>query len=408
MNKNLDLLQPYPFTKLRALLEGCSTSPDYESISLAIGEPQHEPPAFVLDTIKQGLSSINKYPTTQGIDDLRKSISGWIEKRYQMPKGFIDHNSMVLPVIGSREALFATAQFIIDKSQAENNGSSPVVIIPSPFYQIYEGAAIMAGAEAVYLPCVSDNAFVADLDCVEEKVWERCQLIYVCNPSNPTGAQLSLDYYKKLLNLADRYDFVIASDECYSEIYQNENNPNPGLLDVCQKTGRKDFKRCLVFNSLSKRSNLAGMRSGFVAGDPDLIRAFLLYRTYHGCSMSLHHQVASIAAWNDETHVQENRKAYRKKLVDAVKGLKAVLEVEVPTGGFCLWAKIPVEKFNGCDETFAKALYSERGVTVLPGRYLARTINGFNPGNGYLRMAMVHNAEICNEAVERIVDLLQK
>ena len=395
MNRYLKQLHQYPFTKLAALLADVNVKTEQPSIAMTIGEPQHAPPKAVVDALVAELARLNKYPSTQGGLALRESIATWLGQRYHFPKGVLDPESMVLPVVGTREALFAIAQTVVDTSVSEE---PPLVIMPSPFYQIYEGAAIMAGAEPLYLPCDKDNNYVPDLDAVSPSQWQRCQLVYICNPSNPTGAVPTREFYQRLLVLSDKYDFVIASDECYSEIYFDELSPPPGLLEVCYAEGREDFSRCLVFNSLSKRSNLAGMRSGFVAGCQATIKAFLLYRTYHGSAMPNHHQSASIVAWNDESHVQENRILYREKMRAVVPILQQVLEVEIPAAGFCLWVKLPMD-----DELFAQTLFSEQHVKVLPGQYLARSVNNYNPGAGYIRLALVQSLEVCIEASERIV-----
>ena len=395
MNQHLKQLHEYPFTKLATLLADVEVQSTDAAIAMTIGEPQHAPPKPVLDALTAELSGLNKYPSTQGGLALRESIAAWLERRYQLPTGLVSPETMVLPVVGSREALFAIAQTVVDSSKANEQ---PLVIIPSPFYQIYEGAAIMAGAEPLYLPCDKGNDYVPDLDAVTEAQWQRCQLIYICNPSNPTGAVPTREFYQRLLALADRYDFIIASDECYSEIYFDELSPPPGLLEVCYATGREDFSRCLVFNSLSKRSNLAGMRSGFVAGCQSAIKAFMLYRTYHGSAMPNHHQAASIVAWNDEAHVQDNRALYREKMQAVVPILQKVMSVEIPAAGFCLWAKLSID-----DERFTQALFSDEHVKVLPGQYLARSVNGYNPGAGYIRLALVHPLDVCVEAAERIV-----
>ena len=400
MNSYLNKLHAYPFTKLAALLAGVEVQCNSDAIAMTIGEPQHAPPKSAVDALVAELSGLNKYPSTQGGLPLRESIAAWLCRRYKLPLDSIDPATMVLPVVGSREALFAIAQTVVDSSVSVE---PPIVIIPSPFYQIYEGAAIMAGAEPLYLPCDNSNDYVPDLDSVTEAQWQRCQLMYICNPSNPTGAVPTREFYQRLLELADRYDFVIASDECYSEIYFDELSPPPGLLEVCHDTGRDDFSRCLVFNSLSKRSNLAGMRSGFVAGCQATIKAFMLYRTYHGSAMPNHHQAASIVAWEDESHVQENRMLYREKMQAVVPILQQVMSVEIPAAGFCLWAKLPID-----DEHFAQTLYREQHVKVLPGQYLARTVNDYNPGAGYSRLALVHSLDICVEAAERIVTSLSR
>ena len=399
MNLDLDKLYPYPFTRLRALLADIEVSSPAAHISLAIGEPQHPPPEFVRQALVGELASLQRYPAIQGSPALRDAIGDWLAARYAIERQAIDAGQMILPVQGTREALFAAAQFIVNRGAPVHGQATavPLVMMPAPFYQIYEGAALMAGAEPYYLPCTALQDFVADLDAVAPAAWQRCQLLYVCNPSNPTGAVLDSAYYLQLLDLADRYDFVIASDECYSEIYPDEQQPCTGLLQACAEQGRLDFARCLVFNSLSKRSNLAGLRSGFVAGDAALIKAFLLYRTYHGSAMPAHHQAASIAAWRDEKHVRDNRAHYRAKLNAVTHELHGVLDFVPPAGGFCLWAQTPQD-----DQQFAAGLYREQHVTVLPGSYLARDIGGVNPAANYVRMALVQPLDSCVEAARRI------
>jgi N-succinyldiaminopimelate aminotransferase len=400
MNQNLQLLHEYPFGKLKTLLQNLSIETTEPVISLAIGEPQHAPPEAVLNALVADLGHINQYPSTQGSEALRQSIAAWLTQRYQLSDAVVNPESNVLPVVGTREALFAIAQTVVDVTNTQLN-SPPLVIMPSPFYQIYEGAAIMAGAEPLYLPCEAANHYLPDLDAVSDSEWNRCQLVYICNPSNPTGVIPPASFYQRLLELADRFDFVVASDECYSEIYYDEHSPPLGLLEVCQSLGRNDFARCLVFNSLSKRSNLAGMRSGFVAGCDKLIAAFLKYRTYHGSAMPLHHQSASVIAWSDEAHVQVNRQLYREKMDRIVPMLQSSLGVEIPAAGFCLWAKTPID-----DELFTQKLFSQQQVRVLPGQYLARMIDGHNPGLHYIRMALVQPIEDCVQAAERIVKLV--
>ncbi|NNL56750.1 MAG: succinyldiaminopimelate transaminase, partial [Pseudomonadales bacterium] len=358
VNPDLDKLYPYPFTRLRALLADIEVSSAAPHISLAIGEPQHPPPGFVERALVSELASLQRYPAVQGSAALRAAIGDWLARRYAIERTAIDDQHMVLPVQGTREALFAAAQFIVDRGivnsdkAEQSRPAPPLVMMPAPFYQIYEGAALMAGAAPHYMPGTAAQGFIADLDAVTPAAWQRCQLLYVCNPSNPTGVVLDSGYYQQLLELADRYDFVIASDECYSEIYPDEQRPCTGLLQACAERGRLDFARCLVFNSLSKRSNLAGLRSGFVAGDAALIKAFLLYRTYHGSAMPAHHQAASIAAWSDEQHVRDNRAQYRAKLNAVTGELRGVLDFVAPAGGFCLWTQTPVD-----DPQFAAGLY---------------------------------------------------
>jgi len=392
MNNALNQLQPYPFEKLRALLGGVTPAADKRAIALSIGEPKHTSPAFVAKALADNLDQMAVYPTTLGLPALRESIAQWCERRFGVPAGWLDAARHVLPVNGTREALFSFTQAVVNRS---DNG---LIISPNPFYQIYEGAALLAGAQPHYLPCLDSNGFNPDFDAVPAQVWERCQILFLCSPGNPTGALVPLETLKKLIALADQYDFVIAADECYSELYFDEQSPPPGLLSACAELGRSDFKRCVVFHSLSKRSNLPGLRSGFVAGDAEILKAFLLYRTYHGCAMPVQTQLASIAAWNDEAHVRDNRDLYREKFVAVLEILGPVLDVQKPDGGFYLWAKVP----GNDDAAFCRGLFEQQHVTVVPGSYLSRDVDGVNPGAGRVRMALVAPLAECVEAARRI------
>ncbi len=390
MNPDLSKLQPYPFEKL-AKLKGEVTPPtDLEHIALSIGEPKHPAPEFVLDTLRTELQRVENYPTTKGLPELNSTIANWLERRFSLEN--VDPVSQVIPVNGTREAIFAFTQAVVNRSQYR-----PLVVSPNPFYQIYEGAAYLSGAEPHFLPCLEENGFNPDYDAVPEEVWHRCQLLFVCTPGNPTGSTLKLDDFRKLIELADKYDFVLASDECYSEIYVDGADAPMGLLEACEQLGRKDFKRCVVFHSLSKRSNLPGLRSGFIAGDADLLKPFLLYRTYHGCAMPVHTQLASIAAWNDESHVQQNRSEYTQKFRSVLEILSPVLDVKQTEASFYLWPKTPIN-----EETFAQQLFAQQNVTVLPGSYLSRTVEGINPGERRIRMALVAETSECIEAAQRI------
>ncbi|WP_417660196.1 succinyldiaminopimelate transaminase [Pseudomonas sp.] len=395
MNDALNQLQPYPFEKLRALLGSVTPNAEKKAIALSIGEPKHRSPDFVAKALSDNLEQLAVYPTTLGIAALREAIANWASKRFNLPVGALDPARNVLPVNGTREALFAFTQTVVKRAQT---GEQPgYVISPNPFYQIYEGAALLAGAEPHYLPCLEQHGFNPDFAAVSDDVWQRCQILFLCSPGNPTGALIPLDTLKQLITLADKFDFVIASDECYSELYFDEANPPAGLLTACAELGRNDFKRCMVFHSLSKRSNLPGLRSGFVAGDADILKSFLLYRTYHGCAMPVQTQLASIAAWTDEDHVLANRDLYREKFDAVLAILDGVLDVQRPDGGFYLWAKTPVD-----DEQFSRDLYAQEHVTVVPGSYLSRSVNGHNPGAGRVRMALVAPLAECVEAAERI------
>ncbi|KQQ68056.1 succinyldiaminopimelate transaminase [Pseudomonas sp. Leaf127] len=391
MNNAMQLLQPYPFEKLRALLGSVTPNPDKRPIALSIGEPKHTSPAFVAQALVDNLDKMAVYPTTLGVPALREAIGHWCERRFGVPEGWIDPARHVLPVNGTREALFAFTQTVVNR---EANG---LVVSPNPFYQIYEGAALLAGAQPHYLPCLSEHGFNPDFDAVPAEIWQRCQILFLCSPGNPTGALIPVDTLKKLIALADQYDFVIASDECYSELYFDEATPPPGLLSACAELGRQDFKRCVVFHSLSKRSNLPGLRSGFVAGDAEILKAFLLYRTYHGCAMPVQTQLASVAAWNDEAHVLANRDLYREKFDAVLDILSPVLDVQRPDGSFYLWPNV-----GGDDAAFCRDLYLEQHVTVVPGSYLSRDVDGFNPGAGRVRLALVAPLAECVEAAERI------
>ena len=396
MNHALTQLQPYPFEKLRALLAGAQPPADKRPIALSIGEPKHKSPDFVAQALASNLDQLAVYPTTLGIPALREAIAAWCERRFGVPSGWLDAARHVLPVNGTREALFAFTQTVV------NREARGLVVSPNPFYQIYEGAALLAGAEPHYLPCLEDNGFNPDFDAVPADIWQRCQILFLCSPGNPTGALVPMEQLKKLIALADEHDFVIAADECYSELYFDEENPPPGLLSACAELGRSDFKRCVVFHSLSKRSNLPGLRSGFVAGDADILKAFLLYRTYHGCAMPVQTQLASIAAWQDEAHVRANRDQYRAKYDAVLEILQPVLDVQRPDGSFYLWAKTP-----GDDTTFTRELFAREHVTVVPGSYLSREVNGENPGAGRVRMALVAPLADCIEAAQRIRHFLQ-
>ena len=391
MNNALNQLQPYPFEKLRALLDGVTPAADKRAIALSIGEPKHASPAFVAKALADNLDKMAVYPTTPGLPALRESIVHWCERRFGVPAGWLNAAQHVLPVNGTREALFAFTQAVVSR------GEDALIVSPNPFYQIYEGAALLAGAQPHYLPCLDSNGFNPDFDAVPAEIWQRCQILFLCSPGNPTGALVPLDTLKKLIALADEHDFVIAADECYSELYFDEQAPPPGLLSACVELGRSDFKRCVVFHSLSKRSNLPGLRSGFVAGDAEILKAFLLYRTYHGCAMPVQTQLASIAAWNDEAHVLENRDLYREKFDAVLQVLAPVMDVQKPDGGFYLWPKVP-----GDDAQFCRDLFEQQHVTVVPGSYLSREEEGFNPGAGRVRLALVAPLAECVEAAQRI------
>lgn len=397
MNPLLSKLQPYPFERLRMLHAGVTPNPAYKPISLGIGEPRHATPQLIKDALTGSLQGLASYPGTLGEPKLRQTISDWLKRRYDLT---VDAATQILPVNGSREALFALAQTVIDPTRP-----GAAVICPNPFYQIYEGAALLAGADVYFVPSDPDRNFAVDYSGVPEAVWARTQLLFVCSPGNPAGAVMTLAEWKMLFDLSDRYGFVIASDECYSEIYFRDEPPLGGL-EAAAKLGRIDFKNLIAMTSLSKRSNVPGLRSGFVAGDAALIKPFLLYRTYHGSAMSPIVQAASMAAWADEAHVTGNRAKYRAKFSQVTPILASRMDVALPDAGFYLWASVPAA-FKGDDAAFSRDLLAAYNVVVLPGSYLARDFNGSNPGSGRIRMALVAETNECVEAAQRIVQFIQ-
>ncbi len=402
MNPDLTLLQPYPFERLAQLFRGIEAPAEKAHIALSIGEPKHGTPAFIHEALLVHLHELSHYPATRGRDSLRESIAAWLSQRFGLPADSIDPALNILPVNGTREALFAFAQCVIDRN------NDPLALMPNPFYQIYEGAALLAGARPVYLNCQKDSGFVPDFASISDKIWQQCQLLTICSPGNPTGAVISEPQLQKLIELAERHDFIIASDECYSEIYLDEAQPPPGLLGAAANLGNTDYKRCVVFHSLSKRSNAPGLRSGFVAGDADILKQFFRYRTYHGCAMPPPTQAASTAAWQDEGHVIENRRLYREKFAAVLDIISPILEVECPQGGFYLWPKLPID-----DADFAKGLFVQEHVTVLPGSYLSRSSDSGsdsgqdNPGHGHARLALVAPLDECIEAAHRIRNYIE-
>ncbi|WP_010196517.1 succinyldiaminopimelate transaminase [Psychrobacter sp. PAMC 21119] len=401
MNHNLTSLHPYPFAKMATLLADSTPAHNHSAIKLGIGEPKHEPPEFVLDVLRENLDKISRYPTTNGTFELRQTIAHWLEKRFFL--NHVDANTEVLPVMGTREAIFSFVQAVVDHDVANPESSlSPTVVMPNPFYQIYEGAAILAQATPYFVPCTLDDDFKGDYRAVPKEVWMRTQLLFVCSPNNPTGSVMTMDDWEYLIRLSDQYDFIIASDECYSELYFD--TVPIGLLQACAAFGRHDFKNCVVFHSLSKRSNLPGLRSGFVAGDAKILQAYLQYRTYQGCAMPIPHQLASIAAWQDEKHVEHNRALYQEKFALWMSELGELLELRMPEAGFYFWIKAP-KQFDG-DELFVKALYEQANIHALAGRYLSREVNGKNPGQGYVRIALVASVDESREAISRIRKLL--
>lgn len=399
MNTELDKLLPYPFERLARLKSGVTPPAGIAHIALSIGEPKHAPPAFVLETLRGTMAGFGSYPTTAGSPELRAACGRWLERRFGFAHGSIA-DAQVLPVNGTREGLFAIAQAVVDRGKAR--GGVPLVAMPNPFYQIYEGAALLAGAAPLFIDTRAADGFLPDLDSVPATDWERCQLLYLCNPGNPAGAVMDVALLRRVLELAERHDFVVVADECYADIYPDEATPPPSLLSAALAMGDAAFRRCLVFHSLSKRSSLPGLRSGFVAGDASLLERFLLYRTYHGCSMPLPVQQASIAAWNDDAHARANRALYREKFRRVLPILAPHLDVEAPAGGFYLWPATGRD-----DEAFVRDLYARKNVTVVPGSYLARDAGNGNPGAGRLRISLVADVDECVEAAHRIAEFMQ-
>jgi len=396
MNPALDSLQSYPFQKLAALMNGVAPHPDLKAISLHIGEPKHPTPDFIRRALAENLAGLASYPTTLGAPSLRVAIAEWLQRRYGLKH--ISADNEIIPVNGSREALFAFAQTIVDRTRLD-----PVVVVPNPFYQIYEGAALLAGAEPQYLNTLPSHNFALDFEQLPDAVWKRTQIVYVCSPGNPTGRVMTLDEWQRLFALSDKYGFVIAADECYSEIYFDESEPPLGALQAAQHFGRTGYPRLVMFSSLSKRSNVPGMRSGFVAGDAAIIKKFLLYRTYQGCAMSPPIHAASTAAWQDEAHVVENRRLYREKFAAAVAILREVTEIGMPDAAFYLWMDVGRD-----DTTFTRELAAQKNVSVLPGSYLAREARGVNPGTNFVRVALVASTAECTEAAHRIAGFFKR
>ena len=394
MNPGFGRLQAYPFERLAELKAPLTPPARLQHIALSIGEPRHVPPAFVIETLRNHLDELGSYPATRGLPQLRRAGARWLERRFVLPPDSVDADAMVLPVTGTREALFAFVQAAVDR-----NARAPLVLMPNPGYQIYEGAALLAGAEPYYLDTTGANGFLPDLDTVPEQVWERCEVLFLCSPANPVGSVMDLAWLQRALRLAHAHDFVIASDECYADIYDDPARPPPSLLAAAAAAGDAQFSRCMSFHSLSKRSSLPGLRSGIVAGDPALIRPFLQYRTYHGCAMSTAVQHASIAAWNDEAHVEANRVQYRRKFDLVLPILAECFAVQRPAGGFYVWLDV-----GGDDEAFTAGLFAAANVTVVPGSYLGRDAGRGNPGAGRVRISLVASEEECVQAARRIRD----
>jgi N-succinyldiaminopimelate aminotransferase len=394
MNSRLEGLQPYPFQKLAEITRGLTPPSGKSAIRLSMGEPQHAAPPFVLEALTANLKGFSHYPVTKGSIELRRTIADWVNRRFKLDKAPLDPERHVLPCAGTREALFSIAQAVIDRRA---HAEQPVVVMPNPFYQIYEGAALLAGARPYFLNTVADNNYRMDFARVPVEVWQQVQLVYICSPGNPTGTVLKHADLAHVLELAEQHDFLIASDECYSELYFDEDNPPPGLLQVAHDLGITDYRRCLVFHSLSKRSNLPGLRSGFVAGDGAALEQYFQYRTYQGCALPPPVQAASIKAWNDEAHVRANRDLYRAKFDAVLEILAPVMNVERPEASFYLWPETPRD-----DETFTRELYARENVLVLPGSYLSRHAQGTNPGRKRVRLALVAPLAECVEAAKRI------
>ncbi len=397
MNPRLSLLNPYPFEKLNALLGSVTANRELEPILLSLGEPKHEAAPFLLDSyadresLRRGLAA---YPPTKGLPELRDAIAAFVNRRFRLDAAPIDPETQVLPVNGTREALFAIAQAVIDPAR------DTTTLMPNPFYQIYEGAALLAGSTPVFVPCPAENAFKPDFSVITEDEWQRCAALYLCSPGNPTGAVMTTEEFRYVIDKADEHDFVVISDECYSELYAGE--PPPGLLETACAMGRHDYRRCVAFNSLSKRSNLPGLRSGYACGDAAVIEQFLLYRTYHGSAMSVHNQLLSTMAWQDEAHVVANRRLYRQKYDAVADILVNTWPMEIPEAGFYLWPETPVD-----DETFTQRLMAAQNIKVVPGSYLARDRDGANPGANRVRMALVATLDECVEAAGRLKTFIE-
>lgn len=395
MNPNINILQPYPFEKLKKLTANI-TPADMSTIAWSIGEPKHQPPEFLTDVLMSNIGGYSKYPATGGLPELKSAIAQWIQKRFLPNQPSHLSNQNVLPVTGTREALFSVVQALYDPTKTAKQ-----VWMPNPFYQIYEGATLLAGGEVHYLNCLPENNYQPDFKNISDDQWQQCQMLFVCTPGNPSGTTLSLEELKFLAQKAKEFDFILISDECYSELYRDENNPPAGILQACDALNDADFTNCLAFHSLSKRSNLPGLRSGFVAGDVKLLATFLKYRTYHGCAMPLPHQQVSIAAWNDEEHVLTNRKLYNEKFQAVQNELSGVLPITIPDASFYLWPNLGVD-----DKQVALQWLEKANIHVLPGQYLSRDVDGVNPGFGHVRIALVATLDECVEAAIRLRKIL--
>ena len=393
MNPHLDELKAYPFERLARLKAGVTPPDGLEHIAMSIGEPRHTPPPFVGDALCASLSGLESYPVALGLAPLREAVCRWLVRRYGLDASRLDADRMVLPLNGTREGLFAFVQTVVD------HDAGSLVMMPNPFYQIYEGATLLAGAQPHYLNTTEQNRFLPDFDSVSDSDWDRCAILFLCSPGNPTGAVMDADSLTRVLHLADKHDFIVASDECYADIYFDEAKPPVGLLQVCQALGRDRWQRCVVFHSLSKRSSVPGLRSGFIAGDPDIIAPYRQYRTYHGCAVADHVQRASIPAWDDDRHAADNRALYQEKLERVYPILDKVLDVPYPEAAFYLWLRSDLD-----DEEFTRRLYAEQNITVLPGSYLARDTADGNPGAHRVRLSLVPPVDTCVEAAQRITN----
>jgi N-succinyldiaminopimelate aminotransferase len=398
VNGRLELLAAYPFERLARLKAGITPPANLRHVAMSIGEPKHAPPAFVVDALRRELGRLDSYPATAGLPETRSACAAWLERRYKVR---VNADTMVLPVNGTREALFSFVQALVPAHE-HTRGDKPVVLMPNPFYQIYEGAALLAGAEPVFLNTTAGNRFQPDLDAVPAQTWKRCAVLFLCSPGNPNGAVLSLEFLRHALQLAGKHDFVIASDECYAELYRDETAPPPSLLQAALANGHDAFERCVVFHSLSKRSSVPGLRSGFVAGDPSILKPYLLYRTYHGCAMPVPTQLASIAAWNDDAHAAANRALYREKYARVLPILAPVLDVAEPDGAFYLWPDVQRD-----DEIFTRDLFATQNLSILPGSYLARDTPAGNPGRQRVRISLVAPVDECVIAAQRIRTFLE-
>lgn len=395
MNPQLSRLHPYPFEKLRQLNQGISPPKNKHPIALSLGEPQHTTPKLIGEELADQLASLTQYPSTKGIPDLRETIRNWLIQRFELPTASLNAEQHILPLCGTREGLYSFAQCVVDHNR------NALVAMPNPFYQIYEGAALLAGAEPYYMNTGPATGFLPDFESVPETLWSRCQLFYICTPGNPTGATMSMGALQQLIELAIRHDFIVASDECYSEIYTDESKPPAGLLQAAAAMGNDAYQNCVVFHSLSKRSNAPGLRSGFVAGNASILANYTRYRTYHGCAMPLYSQMASIKAWSDEAHVRQNRDLYRQKFRAVAEILENIWPQEIPAASFYLWPETPMS-----DTAFAQRLYQQENVMVLPGSFLSRPANQIDPGENRVRIALVPNLDDCVEAAVRIKNVV--